>query len=193
VLDNGRWYFDLKAGQEEVLNRRVGRNELSTIATLRAIAEAQREYAVEGRDGNPPAFAKRLISTEGKRDGLYWPTAEAEEPSPLGPLVVAAFHEGYRTKEGEPVPYHGYFYRLLTSQGKSAPGGAKSYLDAQGQLTRGFAVVAWPSTYDNSGVKTFIVNQQGIVFEKNLGTGTAGKVGDMTEYDPDLSWAPVID
>src|SRR5262245_31161245 len=159
VREAGSWRFDVEAGREEILNRRVGRNELSTLSTLHALVEAQREYAAEGRDGNPPAFASRLLSSEGKHDGLYWPVDEGEPESPLGPLVAEAFEEGYRDNVSKPIPYHGYLYRLLTAQGKSAPGGAKSYLDGQKRLTGGFAVVAWPATYDNSGVMTFLVGQ----------------------------------
>ena len=191
VSETEGWRFDVDSGREEVLNRRVGRNELSTIATLRELVEAQREYAAVGRDGNPPAFAQRLLSSEGKQDGLYWPVAEGETPSPLGPLVAEASEEGYR--RGNANPYHGYVYRLLTAQGASAPGGAKSYLDDGGRLTRGFAVVAWPATYDNSGVMTFLVNQQGIVFQKDLGKDTERAVARIQAYDPDASWTPTAD
>lgn len=190
VREAGAWRFDVEAGREEVLNRRVGRNELSTITTLRALVEAQREYAAEGHDGNPPEFARRLLSSDGKHDGLYWPVAEGETPSPLGPLVAEAFEEGYRSGNPPATPYHGYLYRLLTAQGPSAPGGARNYLDERGRLTRGFAVVAWPATYDNSGIMTFLVNQQGIVFEKDLGADGARAI---QSYDPDASWAPTGD
>ena len=191
VSDESGWRFDVEAGREEVLNRRVGRNELSTIATLRELVAAQREYATVGRDGNPPAFAQRLLSSDGKQDGLYWPVADGETPSPLGPLVAEASEEGYR--RGQANPYHGYVYRLLTAQGESAPGGARSYVDEQGRLTRGFAVVAWPATYDNSGVMTFLVNQQGIVFQKDLGKDTERAVARIQAYDPDTSWTPTAD
>ena len=197
VREAGAWRFDVEAGREEILNRRVGRNELSTLATLHAIVEAQREYAAQSRDGAPPAFAARLLSREGKHDGLYWPVAEGEEPSPLGPLVAEAAVEGYAEEgydEGREVnPYHGYHYRLLTEQGKHAPGGARSYLDAQGRLTGGFAVIAWPATHDNSGVMTFMVNQQGIVFQKDLGAKTEQVVSGIRAFDPDDSWTPTAD
>ncbi len=193
VQEAGAWRFDVEAGRDEILNRRIGRNELSTIATLRALVEAQREYAAEGHDRNPPAFAQRLLSSEGKHDGLYWPVAEGAAPSPLGPLVAEAFEEGYRSGDSPPTPYHGYLYRLLTAQGASAPGGARSYLDKQGLLTLGFAVVAWPATYDNSGVMTFLVNQQGIVFQKDLGTDTDRAAARIQAYDPDASWTPTGD
>ncbi len=192
VRESGAWRFDVEAGREEILNRRVGRNELSTIATMRALVEAQHEYAAEGHDGNPRAYAQRLLSSEGRHDGLYWPVPEGEPPSPLGPLVAEAFEEGYRSGAGS-TPYHGYSYRLLTTQGASAPGGARRYLDAQGLLTGGFAVVAWPATYDNSGVMTFLVNQQGIVFQKDLGADTPQAVARIQAYDPDTSWSPTGD
>jgi hypothetical protein len=193
VSEEGRWRFDVEAGREEILNRRVGRNELSTLATLRALVEAQREYAAEGRDGAPPAYARRLSSSEGRHDGLYWPAAEGVAESPLGPLVAGAAEEGYRVGGSGPTPYHGYHYRLLTAQGGSAPGGARSYLDAQGRLTRGFAFVAWPATWGNSGVMTFLVNAQGIVFEKDLGPRTAEIVAALQAYDPDSTWTPTAD
>lgn len=193
VLGEGGWRFDVEAGREEVLNRRVGRNELATIETLRAMVEAQREYAAEGRDGNPPAFAQRFRSSAGKRDGLYWPATEHEAESPLGPLVAEAATEGYQATEGDPIPYHGYFYRVLTAQGPSAPGGARDYFDSSKRLTRGFAFVAWPATYGNSGVMTFVVNQQGIVFQRDLGEGTEKGAAAIQAYDPDSNWTPTAD
>jgi len=190
VREAGVWRFDVEAGREEILNRRVGNNELSTISTLRALVEAQREYAVLGNAG-PRIYAARVLSSDNARDGLYWPTAEGEPQSPLGSLVAEAFEEGYRADQ--PIPYHGYFYRLLTAQGPSAPGGKKSYLDAQGRLAGGFAVLAWPATHDNSGVMSFLVNQQGLVFQKDLGPDTARVAAGMKAYDPDTSWAPTAD
>jgi len=169
------------------------RRNFADLEQLRALVEAQREYAGVGRDGNPPQYARRLLSSDGKHDGLYWPVAEGEEPSPLGRLVAEAFKEGYRAGEEGPIPYHGYFFRLLSEQGASAPGGARSYLDAEGRLTRGFAVVAWPATYDNSGVMTFLVNRQGIVFQKDLGVDTQQVAGRIQAYDPDTSWMPTGD
>ncbi|MBL8862423.1 MAG: DUF2950 domain-containing protein [Planctomycetes bacterium] len=187
------WEFDVEAGRQEVLNRRVGRNEISTIETLRAIVEAQREYRAAGHGGQGPAYAQRLLSSPGQRDGLYWPAAEGEAESPLGPFVAEAAAEGYRDAKDQRIPYHGYLYRLLTSQGRSAPGAERSYIDAAGRLTGGFAVLAWPATYGNSGVKTFIVNQQGLVFEKDLGPDTAQLAPRIRAYDPDTSWDPTRD
>jgi len=192
---NGRWSFDVAAGQEEILCRRVGRNELSTIATLRAIVAAQLEYATVGHDGAPGAYAARVMSTPGHRDGLYWPVGAGETESPLGPLVAAATAEGYDfdPRSRQPVPYHGYFFRMLTAQGEHAPGGARSYVDADGRLSGGFAVVAWPASWGNSGVMTFQANRLGIVFEKNLGPDTAKLIAAIVAYDPDASWAPTRD
>jgi hypothetical protein len=187
------WRFDVEAGREEVMNRRVGRNELSTIETLRAVVVGQREYASEERDGNPASFARRLVSTAGQHDGLYWPAGEGEEESPLGPLVAEAAAEGYGSEQDGPVPYHGYYFRMLTAQGPAAPGGARSYLDADGRATRGFAVLAWPATYGNSGVMSFVVNQQGIVFERDLGPETAAAAEAIQAYDPDGNWTPTSD
>lgn len=191
--DDGRWRFDVEAGREEVLNRRVGRNELSTIETLRELVAAQREYAAEARDGSTPAYARKVVSSPGLKDGLYWPVKPGEEESPLGPLVAEATQEGYGEAKPGSVPYHGYYFRLLTEQGASAPGGARRYLDAADRLTGGFAAVAWPATYGNSGVMTFIVNQQGIVFQKDFGPGTAARASAMRAYDPDASWTPAAD
>jgi hypothetical protein len=193
VRDDGRWRFDVEAGREEVLNRRVGRNELSTLETLRAIVAAQREYAAESRDGAPRSFAARILSTPGRHDGLYWPAAEGEPESPLGPLIAEASQEGYTAERPQPVPYHGYIYRLLTAYGTEHSGGPQSYLDASGHLTRGFAVVAWPATHGNSGVMTFLVDHRGIVFEKDLGPETAELVAGIESYAPDATWSPASD
>ncbi|MBK9387988.1 MAG: DUF2950 family protein [Planctomycetes bacterium] len=193
LQDEKGWSFDVEAGREEVLARRIGRNELSTIATLRELVLAQREYASVGRDGKPRAFAQKLWSDEGQHDGLYWPTSEAEPPSPVGELLARAAHEGYRRSEEGPVPYHGYHYRLLRAQGAAAPGGAKSFLDAQGHLVAGFAVLAWPATYDNSGVMSFVVSHHGIVFERDLGPDTDARARAIEAYDPGDGWEPCID
>ncbi len=189
----GRWRFDGPAGAVEMTNRRIGRNELSTLATLHAIVSAQQEYRSEGRDGNPPAYASRFVSQPGKRDGLFWPTAEGEPPSPLGPLVAEASADGYGNDAGEAVPYHGYSFALLTGQGEGAPGGARSYADATGLLTEGHAVVAWPAKYGVSGVMTFMTNQRGLVLQKDLGPDTETMAEAITSFDPDATWTPTGD
>jgi len=188
ALEDGRWRFDVVVGRKEILTRRIGRNELFTLDTLRAIVDAQREYATMPREGATRAFARRIASLEGQRDGLYWPTNAGEPSSPLGLLVAEAFSTGPGAKE--PIPYHGYCFRLLTAQGASAPGGARSYLDTQGLLTGGFAVIAWPVAHGNSGNKTFLVNHQRIVFEKDLGPDTSTAAAAITVFDPDATWEP---
>jgi len=183
------WSFDTTAGREEFINRRIGRNELDAMQTLLAIVDAEREYAARDADGNGfPDYAKRIASTPGKRDGLYWATRDNEAESPLGPLVAAASREGYgKSGTPKPAPYHGYYYRLLTSQGKDAPGGAYDYL-VDDKLLGGFGVVAWPSSYGASGVMTFIVNHDGVVYEKDLGAQTASIAAGMSRYNPDATW-----
>lgn len=193
VRDGKQWRFDVEAGREEVLNRRVGRNEISTTASLRALAQAQIEYASVEHDGKPRMFATRLLSNMGVHDGLYWPAAVGEPESPLGEFVAQAASEGYPNSGSKPVPYHGYLFRLLTSQGASAPGGVRTYLDERERLTRGFAILAWPATYGNSGVMSFVINQQGIVFEKDLGKDTANAAQAIKSYDPDSTWTPTAD
>jgi hypothetical protein len=198
VRRGDRWGFDPDAGREEIINRRIGHNELSTIATLRELVEAQREYASVGRDGHPLAYAARWRSTPGSQDGLYWEAAAGEPESPLGPLIAEAGRAGYRRSGDDDTqqaqqPYHGYLFRLLTKQGRSAPGGERGYADGTGLLTRGFAFVAWPATYGNSGIKTFQVNHQGIVFEQDLGEETEKLAAEIDAYSPDSSWEPVTD
>jgi len=187
------WRFDLDEGREELLNRRIGRNELSTLATLREYVTAQGEYAAIGRDGNPPAFAQTFRSTAGSHDGLYWPAAEGEPESPLGPLIADAVEAGYYQTTGESSSFHGYHYRILTRRGAHAPGGERDYIDGNGMMTLGFAAVAWPTSYGNSGVMTFVVSHLGIIFEKDLGPGTTKAIRSMTAYEPDETWAPVSD
>ena len=195
VKDAQGWRFDGAAGREEIVNRRVGRNELYAIEVMRDFVEAQEDYAAADpvRSG-VRQYAQRMVSTKGQRDGLYWPAAgENEVPSPLGELAAAAVKEGYgNTDPSKLVPFHGYYYRMLQAQGKNAPGGAKRYV-VDGRMTGGFAFVGWPADYANSGVKSFIVDQQGIVFEKDLGPDTEKVVAAITEYDPDDSWQPVED
>lgn len=182
------WVFDSAAGKEEVLYRRVGRNELETIQVCHAIIEAQREYARRGHDGNPPgSYARRIRSEPGKENGLYWEPKEGEPISPAGPLLAEAAEGGYEKAVSRRVPFHGYLYRILTAQGPNALGGAKDYL-VDGNLTGGVAVVAYPAEYRSSGVMTFIVNQRGIVYQKDLGTDTEEKAKAMTAFDPDPSW-----
>lgn len=185
-----KWFFDTDAGREELLNRRIGQNELSTIKTCRAFVLAQKEYFEADADGDKiKDYASKLMSDEGKKNGLYWPTAEGEKPSPMGPLVAEARAEGYAGQtnaEGE-RPYHGYVFHVLTKQGPKAPGGAKDYVK-NGQQTEGYAFVAFPAEYGDSGIMTFMVNQDGVVMEKDLGENTASVAGKMTEYNPDKTW-----
>jgi hypothetical protein len=182
------WRFDVKAGAEQVLDRRIGRNELHAIEVCRAYVEAQRDYAANDPLGGRHEYAQRLASVGQMHDGLYWRVAPGEAESPLGPLVAAAEARGYRVASAEGrAPFQGYFYRILTRQGDNASGGAKNYI-VGGHMTGGFALVAFPATYGNSGVMTFVVNQDGIVFEKNLGRNTAAIARRMTTFDPDESW-----
>lgn len=205
VQKDGKWLFDTKAGLDEVVNRRIGENELSAIETCRAYAVAQWEYYTEGDwDHDSVAeYAQRFISTPGKHDGLFWETAEGEKPSPLGKLVAEARAEGYGPKSqtagsgaaaataGETAtprsPYHGYHFKILTAQGSHAPGGKYSYI-INGNMIAGYALVAYPANWGGSGVMTFIINQQGRVYEKNLGPNTAKLAAALTSYDPDPSW-----
>lgn len=194
VRADGDWRFDLERGQDEILARRIGRNELATIEVCRAIVDAQNEYAAADRDGRGPgAYASRFLSTSGARDGLYWPAADGEPESPLGPLVAEAAAEGYARQSAaseERQPYHGYYYRMLTAQGSAAPGGSTSYW-VDGRLTGGFAVLAEPASYGNSGVMTFLVGPSGIVYERDLGPETGDLAGSIQEFSPDASWAVV--
>lgn len=196
VEKDGKWFFDTAAGKDEILNRRIGENELNTIEVCRAYVLAQREYYAMVPNDDLPQYAQRFGSTPGKKDGLYWPTAENEETSPMGPLVAQARAEGYGPKEGDAVkkrsPYHGYFFKILTKQGSKAPGGAYSYV-INDHMVAGFALVAWPADYGSNGIMTFIVNQRGKVYQKNLGEKTAKLAADMTEYNPDDTWTLVKD
>jgi hypothetical protein len=191
VKRDGKWRLDGAAGADEIIYRRVGANELGAISVCEGFVAAQNEYASSGHDGDPPGiYALKLISDEGMQNGLYWPTAEGEPPSPAGPFVAAAAEEGYRRGESR-TPYHGYYYRLLYAQGPNANGGAKEYF-VDGVLTGGFALVAWPAEYGASGVQTFIVNQDGVVFQKDLGEDTATVVESIKAFDPDNSWTAVV-
>lgn len=187
------WRFDTVAGKEELANRRIGSNELHAIATTRAYVDAQHEYAARDPMGEQiRQYAQRIGSSEGKRDGLYWPADEGEPESPLGPLLARAVEEGYEFEVGQPAPYHGYYFRILKAQGAHAPGGAMSYLN-EGHMTGGFGVVAHPAEYGKSGIMTFIVNQRGLMFQKDLGEDTEGLASAINEYDPDPSWTPVTE
>ncbi len=189
VKQGGVWRFDTKAGAEEILDRRIGRNELNAIQVVGAIVDAERDYASKDRTGaGYLEYAQKFMSSPGKQDGLYWPASGGEE-SPIGPLVVSASAEGYGPKgtHQKRSPYHGYYYRILKQQGKDARGGAYSYV-VNGHMIGGFAVVAFPAKYGDSGVMSFIVNQDGVIYEKNLGPKTAAIAQGMTTYDPDASW-----
>ena len=190
VKKGSDWVFDAAAGKEEVTNRRVGRNELDTMQALLAVVDAQREYAMGDLDGNKfNDYAQRFISTPGKKDGLYWESKAGEKQSPLGPLVGAAAAEGYGKKADRSTkqPFHGYHYRLLTAQGKDAPGGAHNFM-VKDKLIGGFALVAYPSNYRVTGVMTFVVSHDGVVYEKDLGTGTASAGASMKAFNPDKTW-----
>jgi hypothetical protein len=206
VQNDGKWFFDTKAGLDEVIDRRVGEDELSAIATCRAYAVAQWEYYTEGdwdHDG-VAEYAQNLISTPGTHDGLYWETSEDDKPSPLGELIAGAqaktygpnapetgaAGKGFRNKEAPEIdhaPYHGYDFRILTRQGPHAPGGKYSYV-INGNMIAGYALVAYPDKWGNSGVMTFIINQQGRVYQKNLGPNTAKLAPALTDYNPDPTW-----
>lgn len=189
----GAWHFDLERGREEILDRRIGRNELAAIQVCRAIADAQREYAALEPMGRGREYAARFSSTPGQRDGLYWPAAEGEPESPLGPLVASASEEGYALGSGaERAPYQGYFYRMLTAQGPHAPGGARDYL-ADGRVSGGFAVLAEPAVHGSSGVMTFLIGPTGVVYQRDLGPGTAEVAAKIRSFDPDPGWAVVRD
>ncbi|HEY2588880.1 MAG TPA: DUF2950 domain-containing protein [Tepidisphaeraceae bacterium] len=189
---SGKWYFDTAAGRDEILNRRIGDNELTTIDVVRAYVDAQREYASKDRMGDSVLqYAQRIKSTPGKRDGLYWPAAEGEEQSPFGSLVADAQDQGYGAKIGSGrKPYHGYFYRILTKQGPHTPAGAYSYI-INGRMIAGFALIAYPAQYGNTGIMTFIVNHEGKVYQKDLGPNTAEIASKMDTYDPDDTWTLV--
>jgi hypothetical protein len=188
VPDGPRWFWDSDAGREEILYRRIGRNELATIQTCLAYVDAQREYYARNPAGaGILEFAQRLASTEGKRDGLFWETRQGEKPSPFGPLVAQARAEGYRRRGSGPTPYHGYFYRLLFAQGPDAPGGSYDFV-VRGHMIGGFALVAFPARYGVSGVMTFIVNHDGTVYQKDLGPKTTQIAEAMKRYNPDRTW-----
>lgn len=187
--DTGKWYFDTKAGEQEILSRRVGRNELAAIDVCATIATAQFEYFAQKHDG-VQQFAQKFISDQGQQNGLYWPYVEGQPHSPLGPLVAFATGEGYKIKPDSHQPFHGYYFRMLDKQGPGAKGGAKNYV-VNGRMTGGFAVVASPAQYGDSGVMTFMINQDGVVYEKDLGKTTTDAAEAITEFNPDKTWKPL--
>jgi hypothetical protein len=190
VRDGLVWYFDSSRGREEILNRRIGQNELGAIAVCEGYYRAQKEYAARGHDGLPAGiYAQKLSSTPGKQDGLYWPVAAGKKPSPLGPAIAASEAEGYTTSAAD-EPYHGYLYKLLKAQGPDAPGGAKSYLE-NGKLSGGFALLAYPANYGAGGIMTFLVGKDGVIYQKDLGDDTENEAKKITAYNPDSSWTPV--
>jgi hypothetical protein len=188
VRKDGAWRFDTTAGREEILFRRIGRNELSAIQAILAYVDAQHEYAEKGVAGSG-VYAQRIVSRPGTKDGLYWPAESGQDESPLGDLAASAAAEGYRAGQ-QRIPYHGYYYKVLTRQGPNAPGGALDYV-VRGKMIGGFAMVAWPAQYGNSGVMTFLVNHQGIIYEKDLGPQTAGIAAGMTAFNPGNTWQRV--
>jgi hypothetical protein len=188
VKDGERWRFDARQGREEIIARRIGRNELYTIQTCLAYVDAQREYYAKAHDGEGVLeYAQQFVSSPGKRDGLYWLVPPGEPPSPLGDLVVRARAEGYRRQGAGPTPFHGYLYRILTAQGPGAAGGEYDYI-TRGHMIGGFALVAFPAEYGASGVMTFIVNQDGVVYQKDLGPNTRSIARAMKKFDPDGTW-----
>ena len=194
VSEGGKWFWDTDAGLDEILTRRIGENELNTIEVMRAYVAAQLEYAEKERDGKGIQYARRLMSRDGRKDGLYWAAAEGEEESPIGPLIAKAQREGYKARtsgEGQPA-YHGYVYRMLYGQGRNAADGARDYI-LKDRMIGGFALIATPAEYGNSGIMTFIVNHDGDVYEKDLGPDTVTDAGKIKLFDPDSSWTKVAD
>ena len=192
VRSSDGWRFDTAQGEQEILVRRIGRNELAAIQTCLGIVEAAQEYATLDPDGDGiPEYAPQFVSTPGMHNGLYWPTKAGEPPSPLGPLLAAAASEGYTDATSKPLaPYHGYFYRILTKQGEAAPGGAYDYV-IRGHMIGGFVVLAYPALYGVSGIMSFLVNQDGAIYEQNLGKNTLAIVSTVTAFNPDSHWRNV--
>lgn len=191
VKTGERWHFDTDAGKDELLARRIGENELDVVKVMQAIVDAQREYSSEDRNGDGVLdYAQKFASSPGKHDGLYWPAKAGEPASPLGALVAQAAGQGYSKGEKGPRPFHGYYFRMLKGQGKGAESGAVDYV-VKGRAIGGFAVVAYPAKYGNSGIMTFIVNQDGKVYQADLGPKSAEQAGKMQRFDPDKSWSPV--
>jgi hypothetical protein len=187
----GAWYFDTESGKQEILRRRVGSNENDAIVVLGNLVQAQLDYASELREGDTTRhYALKFLSDDGRQNGLYWKTSDNDPPSPIGPLLVSAASEGYKVQNGQNTPFHGYYYRMLTKQGSAAKGGALDYV-VSGKLTRGFAFVAYPAEYRNSGVMTFIVNQTGVIYQQDLGVQTTDIASAMQEYNPGSGWERV--
>jgi hypothetical protein len=185
---NGQWYFNTALGKQEILTRRIGSNELDAIEVCRGFVESQSDYAAQNRTaGNLPVYAQKIISSRGEHDGLYWPGENDE--SPIGEIVAKAIAQGYTNKHD---PYHGYYFKVLTAQGPNASGGAMSYID-NGLMTKGFALLAWPSNYGSTGIMTFVVDRTGIVYQKDLGRKTPEIAAGYSAYDPDKTWTPVSD
>jgi hypothetical protein len=190
---SGQWFFDAAAGKDEILARRIGRNELAVIDICGALADAQAEYFARTQDdGGTKHYALKFISDTGKRNGLYWESPEGQERSPLGPLVAFATDEGYNVKPNSHLPFHGYYFHMLNRQGSHTPDGARDYV-VDGKMANGFAFVAYPAEYGNSGVMTFIINQDGVLLQKDLGKNTKETATAMTEFDPDATWSQVPD
>ena len=194
VKADGKWHFDSVEGAQELVDRRIGRDEIAAIRTSLTYVDAQKEFfdlarQVEGT----PFYAQRLVSSPGRHDGLFWEPEDGETDSPLAPLVAQAQSEGYpgATASGKPQAYFGYYFRILTGQGANTPEGAVNYIGADGEMTKGFALIAWPASYGASGIMSFIVNQDGVVFQKDLGPDTASLAAQTKLYDPDLSWSRV--
>ncbi len=187
--NDGQWYFDTAAGKEEVLNRRVGRNELAVIQACGAVADAQSQYFSQ-KHGGVKQYAQKFISDPGQQNGLYWPEVQGQPRSPLGPLAANATAEGYKADPNRHQPFHGYYFVMLNKQGAGANGGAKDYI-VDGKMTGGFAVVAYPAMYGDSGVMTFMVNQNGVIVQKDLGQSTDQVASAMTEFNPDKTWTVV--
>jgi hypothetical protein len=187
VNKGGKWFFDTDAGKDEILFRRIGRNELAAQDALQDLVEGEKEYFARAPGGFSRQFAQKLVSEEGRHDGLYWHGAYDEFDSPINALIANAQGTGSKNKVGDPIPFNGYFFRILTSQGPHAPGGAKSYV-ADGVMTGGFAFIAYPAEYRTSGVMTFIVDESGTIYEKDLGPDTTKTAVAMTAYDPDSTW-----
>ncbi len=185
----GQWYFDTMAGKDEILKRRIGENELATIDVLGALTDAQAQYLAQHHDG-AKQYAQRFVSDDGKENGLYWKVADGQPNSPLGPLVAAAASDGFTPQAGKQQPFHGYFYRILYKQGADAQGGAKDYM-VNGKLTGGYAFIAYPENYGDTGITTFIINQSGVPYEKDLGKNTIAQATTATEFNPDKTWTKV--